>query len=365
VSRRRRSVPALAALAFLAATPSITSQTRHDFWEVLSRTAPAWDENGDGRISRAEIDDAVADGSVRGDEAASLAVLKIALRKSSLKDCSSSPDRLRKELSPGLDCERAFSSYCSRIRNTSRVLFRGDPAAGTFNQGALSDCFLLAGTAAILQRDPGVLHRMIREAERGRYVVDFRGTGPVDVKAPTDAEIAYAAVDRQGGIWPVVLEKACAAAKARARGMRQDEKQDGMNPISGGGSAASAIRLLTGRVAAVINLREKEKAGALIPRLNRELERAMGEGRIALASSHPEVRIPGFTPKHTHAVIAFDPKRNVVRLWDPHGRDHVPDGRAGPAHGYAMNHGLFELPMERLFAHFRLVAIETDIPLAR
>jgi hypothetical protein len=71
---------------------------------------------------------------------------------------------------------------------------------------------------------------------------------------------------------------------------------------------------------------------------------------------------PGITPNHAYAILGYDPKRDRILLWNPHGTNYTPKGPEGLEHGYAREDGIFAMPLEHFVLQFAGLAVETDQP---
>lgn len=136
-------------------------------------------------------------------------------------------------------------------------------------QGAIGDCYFLAGMIALADQDPGALSNLISPNPNGSFTVTF-ADGSQQVVTPdfpvdpdrTDGRPAFAnpGPGAQGGeLWFMILEKAYA------------QKEGGWGPIVGG-NQRYAIEELTGRDsnwidnddATLANLQERFERGEIL-----------------------------------------------------------------------------------------------------
>ena len=75
-----------------------------------------------------------------------------------------------------------------------------------------------------------------------------------------------------------------------------------------------------------------------------------------------QAKIPGIGYHHAYAVFGFDPKTDLVTLWNPWGQNFQPKGQEGVAHGFATKHGIFRIPLKTLYAQFSNMVWETNEP---
>lgn len=116
----------------------------------------------------------------------------------------------------------------------------GDPHYHDPRQGAVGDCYLIAGLILLAEEDPGIIEGLIDENDNGTFTITF-GDGHQEVVNPTivvDAEGNPAfARGADGSAWAPLIEKAYAQ---RYGGW-------GSDPGITGGQVSTAIERLTGR----------------------------------------------------------------------------------------------------------------------
>ena len=296
-ARRRVAVPAaLTAAVAIAAAPATRpvvppAADRSPFVTVLMRDFDAWDANHDGTLSAAEIDRAVLDPAVTGDDAAVAAALKVVARSTRLKappltrayferyaaspaagqvagqtavDATIDPDR------PTAGTHGAGSGPTTRLTTPSnapkwdvmyaasrrRIATNGRPTTGPsvdhdallaqIRQGPLNDCYLLAVTGAMIHRDgtPPAAWLKSRSAD-GTVKARFAdGSAAVTVPPLTTPELALGGmVDSGGGRWLTELEEAFGHHRAAVmaaddparghhrRGHRRDQPRRQPRPV--------------------------------------------------------------------------------------------------------------------------------------
>lgn len=99
----------------------------------------------------------------------------------------------------------------------NQPLFAAGPEYNDIKQGALGDCYFLAGLSAIAQSDPALIRQSITALGDGTYAIRFFKSGVanyyrVDAQLPTSGSSpAYAKLTRYGSeLWVALLEKAFA-----------------------------------------------------------------------------------------------------------------------------------------------------------
>jgi hypothetical protein len=132
-------------------------------------------------------------------------------------------------------------------------------------QGDIGDCFFMSMLGALVHMHPEKVCQMI-EKDGKKYRVHFPGRPrPVQIGAPTDAEIALNTTARQNGLWLTVIEKAFAARTNRKLPMRKRERSP--TDAIDGGYASDSVAALTGHGYISVGPRN--------PRLQAELQAAV------------------------------------------------------------------------------------------
>ena len=117
----------------------------------------------------------------------------------------------------GQDIVDPVAGYAYTNNFVSRPLWGSGPQYNDIAQGALSDCYFLAGLSALADTDPALLQQSITALGDGTYAVRFYSGGSevyyrIDGQLPTTGSSpAYAHLTRNGGaLWAPLLEKAFA-----------------------------------------------------------------------------------------------------------------------------------------------------------
>ena len=404
---------AVATAAVAAAPATRPAADRSPFVDVLMRDFDAWDANHDGTLSAAEIDRAVLDPAVTGDDAAVAAALKVVARSTRIKappltkayfgqyaaspaagrvagqtavDATIDPDR------PTAGTHAAGSGPTTRLTTASnapkwdvmyaasrrRIATNSRPTTGPavdhdallaqIRQGPLNDCFLLAVTGAMIHRDgtPPTAWLKSREAD-GTVKARFAdGSAAVTVPPPTTAELALGGmVDGGGGRWLTELEEAFGhhrAAVLAADDPASVTTGEGTDAISHGGNPGPCMIAMTGHACVVIHpgptaSRRRAVQAKLLPQIRADLTTTLAQHRLAVVGvAQPSVPGPDALPSptdithnHAYTVLAYDPAADVLTLWNPHGQAFAPAGPPGLTHGYPTEHGRFSLPLTQAY----------------
>jgi hypothetical protein len=134
----------------------------------------------------------------------------------------------------------AYASFAGR------PLFVNGPQPNDIIQGALGDCYFLAGLSSLAQTDAVLLRQSITELGDGTYAVRFFRSGAeeyyrLDAKLPSwGGSPAYAQLTRNGGaLWVPLLEKAFAEYRSSAQSYASIEGGWVSEPFSAVAGASS------------------------------------------------------------------------------------------------------------------------------
>ncbi|MFO0949811.1 MAG: C2 family cysteine protease [Isosphaeraceae bacterium] len=377
-------------LGVTAATSRMSAQPAGPgFAQVVARNFRAWDLNRDGRIGAAEIDRLMTVPSIRGDDAAALATLKLRERKTAqavrpqfavgmehvsgqveIETPLTRADPANEDERGPFHFDRQFRAYRSTLSNSPRRLFAGDgPDFHALQQGPIGDCFLFSMAGSLAAREPGRIASMISRRPGGGYLVRFPGGRSVSVPPLTQAEalVNNSASTLSDGVWTAVLEKAVGEV-FREEGQARPGKAtaEPTDEIASGGSSVRVIHLFTGHATHHVALRDRRAEAGRTAEVRRLLPEALARGRLAAVTmgklADGAARVPGLGYHHVYAVLGFDRSRDVVTLWNPWGNTFTPKGPDGPEHGFTTRHGVLKIPVATLYQTFTSVYIETNQP---
>ena len=193
------------------------------------------------------------------------------------------------------------------------------PSLDDISQGGLSDCFLFAAMAAIINTDPQRLVKAIKDNGDGTYTVTFKGLGMPSDQQTVSAEFV---VDKHGNVtktkalWPLIIEKAYAQAKG------------GLDQLDKGGNPGDAVKDLTKQGPDRFDPQTKN-ADDILAQLQMAKDKkwpatVLGPNKDGASKEKQELadKIPGLKFWHAYTVVDVDVKGKKVKLFNPWGHDH-------------------------------------------
>lgn len=269
-----------------AATTQPAAGERHTpFVTVLMRDWPKWDANHDDVLSVAEVERAVADRSVTGNDAAAVAAIKLLARTTNVGEPMTRAyfEQYDRAAIPFVGTERLtdgetidlpvadepaapragrakalkadFDLYFVKCKaRLARAHTGGAPAwpaeiteAAALEhacQGPLGDCFFVASIGSTVVHRPAALRQWIEPLPDGRYRANFPGAAAFTFDGLTEGQVAISSTTAGDGAWLAVLEQAFGKYRALLRGQSIDV--DGTEILRRGGDSAVTIQQLTG-----------------------------------------------------------------------------------------------------------------------
>jgi hypothetical protein len=215
----------------------------------------------------------------------------------------------------------------------------GNPVidANTVKQGALGDCYLIAGCAAVARADPSQISKIIKDNGNGTfdvtlYLRESWTSSPVPVTRTIDAQLPtkggknplYAGLGKQTDegdeLWTALIEK------------RLAQETGSYDLISGGNinkhvKFAGVGELLTGKADKRINFKtmNDDKVLHLIDRALKE-HRPIQTGSVNMEDL-PDLRIEAgkwnVFGNHAYAVESVNIEKQTINLQNPWGSKHV------------------------------------------
>lgn len=346
--------------------------------QVIQKGFPVWDIDHDGLLTLDEINLALANPEVRGEEAAAVAAIYRAARsKSHPMQPPFALDVLVKQ-DPGDSSTPAgdedlgaprlgsyYTAYVVKIEKKPRDLFVGGaPSLDGFRQGKVGSCFCLAPMAALINRDPAAVAARFTRDKDG-FTVRLNSSRTVHVTEPTDGEIAISSATGDQGYWSTVYEKAVGQ-------MRIEDKSLKDPPLvaATAGSAGTMVKVLTGNEIKRFSCSPWRKPettpaekDALLAQLRTLLKETSTAHRLITAGTGAKgSKVPGISSMHAYAVLGFDPDKDNVIIRDPHGQDYTPRGTPGLESGYPASKGVMEIPLKDIVQFMGGFAFEQTSP---
>jgi hypothetical protein len=376
-------------LARAANVPS-TNPSHTPFVTVLLRNWNRWDTNNDGQLSGDEIDRAVADPTVKGDDAAAAGTLKLMWRWREADADSLTRNYFSKyekaaqagaasKSNDSADWDGWFASGQIRLGQSGGA-WPTEFNLDAVSQGPLGDCFLVATIGSMVTHDPGEVRRLIRPHPDGSYHVTIPVTTPFDLAALTPSQLVIASTTGGQGDWLAVIEQAVGKYNEKKATFADAEATDS---ISDGGRAGETMSLLTGNTYTCIHMwtsiaDRQRRADKDLPTLRKELTAATHDGRAITAdvlfpelsplmeklTGHSLPKLPpDINTRHVYAVTGYDADTDMVEIWNPHGQYFRPAGPDGLENGYTTTRGKFKIPLKEAYSFFTDFIFETATPL--
>ena len=338
------------------------------FREVLQGAMARWDRDGNGVLSGEEMNAVLENPQVRGDEAAAAVVVRRRARNEDGTALQGIAAAQVMALADDRSVVGSFEDLRRHISKLSHVLFQpGDPNLASFHQGRVGDCYLLSVIGEIVYRNPQLIRTMIAPLPGGAYEVHYGNGRTLTVPAITDAELATGArMGSDHGIWLSVLEKAYGTLREQQHDADFDEDDKIAKDFLGGGNSGKIINLMTGHRVTRVHWGSDETSAAE-DRVGKLLMTLIAEGRlIGTGTGKGDKDLPKhISHSHSFAVLAYDPARRMVRVFNPWGNDFTPKGSAGLSSGYPTHDGVFDVPLREFVQVFTHLACETEKPVRR
>jgi hypothetical protein len=425
----RRPLALLAAAAALAASALVTSAApatgptggQTPFVAVLVRDFDKWDANHDGTLTIDEVDRAVADPKVTGDDAAAAAAMKMVMRgragkelppltKAYFEDYNGKAVGIASKLNPE-DAPKATDGSIAPATTTGdatgpggrrrprlpnwdidfkvakRALAADGPAPAwnppavasdlthLHQSNTMGDCWLVASVGSLTVHRPDGLRQLVRVEPDGSYTVNLFGAAPIHLPTLTDAQRAMGAVSAGDGAWVAVIEQAMGRAMSVEHGGSVDV--DGNDKIIGGDSQV-AIGFLTGHKVHRITFpltvtRRAAERDKYLAEARKFLVETIGAHReITAGIDPPRTKTddlpkipPGFGIHHVYAIVDYDAKTDMLTIWNPWGQNREPKGAEGLVNGYSVKSGQFHIPLADAYAIYTSFTFETTEPTTR
>jgi len=323
----------------------------------------AWDKDGSGNLSPGELEQAMRDPNLKGDDATALMIL----RRNQAAMGGLKPDGAGVSQQDLAAWQGADTSHPT-VNKTSmefEITRRQElPATGPLSQesfdpsqikqGSDGTCILLTSMAS---KSPEELRQMVTDNGNGTYTVKFADGRTATVPEPTEAQRRYHSTGPNGERWPAVMELAARDILTKA----------GQDPDKGV-PPEEAFRLVTGQPGQTLVMTKVPEevpnppAEVRYDQLGQTLTDALARGGPVIAGTANHAGLPepynkieelrnGLVNGHMYSVQGFDPETNQVTLRNPHGQGEYqmrPDG---------VDDGTFKMPLDEFYANFFNVVV--------
>ena len=317
-------------------TGNATTQKHTPFYLTLMQNWESLDTNRDGELVDSEIDRAVGDISIKGNDAAAAAALKLLTRTARpaepltqkyfnaydqvairfvgqgtanaeqlTADPGNAPSdptvRKSSKRSAALptDWDMAYAASLKRIARRVGPTWRSEVSLEHVRQGPLGDCFFVASLGSLVIHRPKMLEEFIEPRPDGSYVAHFPSTQPIIVPPLSDGQLAISSTSAGDGAWVAVMEQAFGKYRGFTKGTAADA--DGTDSLWRGGDTALTMRMLTGHAtrripfARTMQVRAS-KAEKILPELRDALVETLADHRFVTASVAPPATQPTTKP---------------------------------------------------------------------
>ena len=329
-----------------------------DFSQRVRMLFPTIDDNRDGFLSGEELDYAVLDNGISGNDAATLAALRSSADKvgdlsddeycgedditlNDLRAYEQLPlnDALRR------DAEGWYRNYRGKLMQNPSLYGRTQPLPSfwTVEQGNCGNCGAIAIIAGEAMRRAQDLADMIVDNGDDTFTVTFPGGEQVVIDAPTDTERAiYETAD---GYWPIVITKAIGTY------LNQNSFFPTIIPTEAtqGASVSTVLSLLTGHEVDADDLLVTAEETT-----HEKLTDAVLQGRSVVAYTRKarlsNGRWNGIIANHAYTVIGYDSADRTIALRNPWGNTEF--GNDGD------DDGIFSMSLDDFHWNFEYVVYE-------
>ena len=328
-------------------TPSVDTSAKlvppSTFAQVVRQYFSQWDLNGDGKLSKEEIEAAVANPKVHDEAAAAIAIIRMVVHggKYSLPpitqdylvlpepsisddqiDSLDDPSKAEKINQPPAFQARYLRAL-QRLRQTPRELFpQSLPSIDAIHQEGMGDCEFLSTVGAMVHRDRSAVKAMFTQNNNGSITVVFGNAHPVNVAHVTDADIVLCTTARTNGLWLTALEKAYRKYLLQIKYPDRQDRPDIYDKMAN----SQVVEILDGHPIRKVPLRPIRSGGPQLVALRNDLVTALRDHRLVKAGTPAGKKTPGITPVHAYAILGYNKETDLVHIWNPHGNDFTPKG---------------------------------------
>jgi hypothetical protein len=231
------------------------------------------------------------------------------------------------------DLQAWAKMYRKRLESCNRSLYATPDAKDSVvpdacNQGPIGNCHFVSAITSVAKTDPKSIVDMITDNHNGTYSVKFPGIDkPVQVNAPTNAELACYGTGSKHGTWSTVLQMAYGrywtpdTANPAIEGAGGSLRSDGLRTMTGLGLTSTS----TGRFTSWSTLEKGLELSNKYP----TTACVWPEMAEYFGGKDPSTGFPG---AHEYSVLGFvdnpsNPKASKVIIQNPHRSMRWPNGK--------------------------------------
>lgn len=377
--------------------PAKADEAAPDFVAVLQRNFKAWDRDRNNVLTPAEIDAALADPKLTGDDAAAAGAIKCVTRSGRYRirriDLATINDDLRivRSRKPGdvfnddwfaPDWQKAFE--IARKRADAIGAPFAEPSLETLQVDPIANASLIAALGSMLNANAGLARATVYSLPDGKVQLMLplwkKPFGPITIAQTAGASTT-------GNVWARAVE--CGIDLLNQERFPQ-ANYDGKTPAFERGfeRAQSDIRLLMGHQSDVTTFRgatggrnaggfeyaPKGSPDGLASQTTQILGPALTGRRMAMAITHGSAIYPanakgpasqgplppGLDQYSFCAILGIDPQAKTITMWNPRGTNFAPTGAPSISNGYPMTNGRWTMPLNDFVQVFSGIVVENN-----
>ncbi len=213
--------------------------------------------------------------------------------------------------------ERLTDGISQNMRHASDRLDAAARDPDRISQGTDGSCFFLTPLSGLKDQDPKVMEKMIKDNGDGTHTVSFPGAPdkPITVNTPTDTEMSNWANGKNAAILEKAFSEYYTKNMIKKDELNSEQLEKIESPVQSarilGGNTAEAIKLLTGKEAAQLELDQKSDDEL------RTLFTELAKNNTPIAADTPYYRLnQDLVSSHSYK-MKYDPATDSVTLENP------------------------------------------------
>ncbi len=341
---------------------------KDDVLDLIEQNFERFDRDGNDRITWSEIRKSVADPTIQGKDAASLATLySLVSDYATEQDYKRNPTVTRslieefrserefqEEEGEKLFADVYYNKYLTKLERASTELFaKGLPDGMKVQQGVAPSCAVLSTTVGQALIDPTVIKDAFSVRPDGKVEIKFPGLRqPVTVSPTTDTETALFASAGKNGTWINHIEKAWGTLQTKTP----------ESAFEHASWPAKSIRAWSNGRAETVKVPddlEGMKKGET-PTFVAEMADQLSKEHIVMTWTRNGQRELNLVSGHAHTVLGIDQERSSITVRNPWGRFEPTDDKGKPRDG--KDDGIFELSYSEFVRDFGKISLQTSAP---